>query len=252
MCSGRWVLAAPGGPGGRGQRTGRTMRSRRRCITSRRPVVRARRHRCALPPCTGPCTSPARVVIPRRRRCTTVRGMVHAPWSTGRWVQAGLWLMAIGPPPSTPTRPGQWDYGHGAYGAGQFRHGAGYGPLSGFCATTALAFRPARFECPTGRCSLYIALEQVRVEPAHGQALGAAHAGVRLSLPASSRVTVSIRLVAHHGAAMDLPEHLGVQLGHQLLQRGADQVFGTGREHAQVLVGRLEVPAPRPPAPCGC
>ena len=46
---------------------------------------------------------------------------------------------------------------------------------------------------------------------------------------------------AHHGAAVDLPEALVVELRQQFAQRGADQVLALGGDDAHVLVGGLEI-----------
>jgi HAMP domain-containing protein len=45
----------------------------------------------------------------------------------------------------------------------------------------------------------------------------------------------------HHGAPVNLPELLGIKLGQQFFERGADQHFAGGADDAHVLVCRLEV-----------
>ena len=44
----------------------------------------------------------------------------------------------------------------------------------------------------------------------------------------------------HHSAAVDLPELVRVELGEQVFEGGAQQVFTVGSQDPQVLVGRLE------------
>ena len=46
---------------------------------------------------------------------------------------------------------------------------------------------------------------------------------------------------AHHGAAVNLPELLGIELGQQILERGTQQILLLLRQHAQVFVGSLQI-----------
>ena len=71
----------------------------------------------------------------------------------------------------------------------------------------------------------------------------------RKALPDSSRRALAMQRACTTVPRCTCQKTLRVQLRQQLAQRHADQVFALGGDHAQVLVGGLEVDAPRPPAP---
>ena len=191
---------------GRYRRPGRGGRLRRRCIT-RRHLCTTRLRPGVLPAGAGVLRSapvyyrPAPVYIQRRR------------------------LLPRRPQVLSPQRPRTWA-----------------SPLAlSTISIHAVTEKPALGAGFLLCCRASHGAEQVRVEAADRDLLGAGRAIADAACPASSRCTDSIASLRTTTARCTCQNTSGVELRQQLLERRADQVFLRRGEHAHVLVGGLEI-----------